>query len=230
MDKEALLERYEATGDEEAYVEAKRLYEQALEQDADAEVLVGYGYLLQCHGSYSLRRAVFQYERAIELDPRADKPHYQLIGARAMLGEPERAIDLYRKRLAAAPAQVREYRFLAHAYLAGHQYDAADGVVETGLELVPDDAMLIECRGSVRAGFGDAEGALADWRRALQLDPENLSPVYSSAFLLEREGRLPEAVEAWRIIIERCDARGWELTAIWPQSELARLQGRLAES
>jgi hypothetical protein len=44
--------------------------------------------------------------------------------------------------------------------------------------------------------------------------------------LLEREGRLPEAVEAWRLIIERCDERGWELTTAWPTSELARLRGR----
>jgi tetratricopeptide (TPR) repeat protein len=227
MEKEELLELYEATGDEDAFVEAKRLYEQALAEGADAQLLVRYGYLLQCHGSVSLRQAVAKYERAIELDPSADKAHYQLIGTRAMLQEPERAIDLYKKRLAAAPTEVREYRFLAHAYLAGHEYDEARAVAETGLELFPDDPMLIECRGTVRAGTGDPEGALADWRRALELNPENLSPVYSSAFLLEREGRLQEAVDAWRFIIEWCDARGWELTARWPKSELTRLQGQL---
>jgi tetratricopeptide (TPR) repeat protein len=226
MEKEGLLESYEATGDEQTFAEARRLYEQALAEGADAQALAGYGYLLQCHGSFSLRQAVAQYERAIELDPGADKPHYQLIGARAMLGEPERAIDLYRKRLAAAPAEIREYRFLANAYIATRQFEEAGGVVDTGLELAPDDPTLIECRGDVRAGTGDPAGALADWRRALELNPENLSPVYSSAFLLEREGRLPEAVEAWRFIIERCDERGWELTAAWPTSELARLQGR----
>jgi tetratricopeptide (TPR) repeat protein len=229
MEKEELLEHYEATGDEQTFAEARRQYEQALAQGTDAQTLTGYGYLLQCHGSFSLREAVAQYERAIELDPSADKPHYQLIGAHAMLGEPERAIELYRKRLAAAPAEIREYRFLASAHLAGRQYEEAGAVVDTGLELAPDDPMLIECRGAVRAGAGDAKGALADWRRALELNPENLSPVYSSAFLLEREGRLNEAVEAWRYIIARCDERGWELTAAWPSSELARLQDRLAD-
>ncbi len=44
-DKERLLELYEATGDPDAFVEAKRLYEQALaEVEApEAAVLAGYG-------------------------------------------------------------------------------------------------------------------------------------------------------------------------------------------
>jgi len=50
----------------------------------------------------------------------------------------------------------------------------------------------------VRAATGDPDGALADWRRALELDSENISGAYSSAFLLEREGRLEEAAAAWR--------------------------------
>jgi tetratricopeptide (TPR) repeat protein len=225
VEKEELLERYEALGDEDAFVEAKRLYEEALAERADGQLLEKYGYLLQCHGSFSLRRAVAQYERAIELDPTADKVHYELIGARAKLGEPELVIDLYQKRLAAAPAEIREHRFLAYAYLAGRDYGRAGAVVEGGLELAPDDPMLVEFRGDVRAGTGDPEAALADWRRALALNPENLSPVYSSAFLLEREGRLQEAVEAWSLIIDRCDARGWEMTAEWPRRQLQRLRG-----
>jgi hypothetical protein len=47
------------------------------------------------------------------------------------------------------------------------------------------DRMLLEVRGEVRAATGDPEGALADWRRAVDLD-QDIGPVYSSAFLLER--------------------------------------------
>jgi tetratricopeptide (TPR) repeat protein len=69
-----LLERYEATGDEAAFVEATRLYEQALAKAPDPLLFRDYGYLLECHGRRALRRATEQYERAIELDPGADKP------------------------------------------------------------------------------------------------------------------------------------------------------------
>jgi tetratricopeptide (TPR) repeat protein len=174
----------------------------------------------------SLRQALAQYERAIELDPSVDKAHYQLIVARASLLEPELAIDLYKKRLAAVPTEIREYRFLAHAYLTRHDYGNARPVIEIGLDLAPDDPALIWCRGEVRAGMGDPEGALADWRRALELDSENLGPVYSSAFLLEREGRLQEAVDAWQFIIEWSEERGFTQDVEWPRQEIKRLRGK----
>ena len=238
--RERLLELYEATGDPDTFAEAKRLYERALteaEAEAGAEtgargsdpkalvnVLVGYGYLLECHGRYALRQATAAYERATALDPGADQPHYQLISTYAALREPERATALYEQRLAQSPSEVREHRFLANAHLAARAYGEAGRVVDAGLALAPDDRMLLECRGEVRAATGDPDGALADWRRAVEVDPDNIGPVYSSAFLLERLGRLQEAVAAWRFIIDWCQARGADLTAEWPKRELARLR------
>ena len=52
---------------------------------------------------------------------------------------------------------------------------------------------------------------------------------YSSAFLLEREGRLAEAARAWRHIVDYATEHGWELTAAWPRQELQRVLGLLAE-
>jgi Flp pilus assembly protein TadD len=97
------------------------------------------------------------------------------------------------------------------------------------LRLAPGDAKLTWDRGELKARGGDPEGALADWRRAHELDPEDFSPVYSSAFLLEREGRLAEAAEAWRHIVDFATGRGWELTAAWPRQELQRVLGLLDE-
>jgi tetratricopeptide (TPR) repeat protein len=85
MDAHELLERYESTGEEEYFLEAKPLYERALATASDPQLLLEYGYLLECHGRNTIRLAVEQYERAIELDPSADKPRYQLIAAKAAL-------------------------------------------------------------------------------------------------------------------------------------------------
>jgi tetratricopeptide (TPR) repeat protein len=90
-------------------------------------VRLGYGYLLECHGRYWLRQAAEQYQRAIALDPDADKPRYQLIGAQAALGEAEAAIALYTRRLADSPTQVREHRLLARAYLAARPRRGGQG-------------------------------------------------------------------------------------------------------
>jgi tetratricopeptide (TPR) repeat protein len=95
MDMSDLLARYEARGEERDFVAAKSLFEQAIADAEEARLLTGYGYLLESHGRNEMRQAVALYERAIELDPDDDKPHYHLIGARAGLREPERAVALY---------------------------------------------------------------------------------------------------------------------------------------
>jgi tetratricopeptide (TPR) repeat protein len=102
-------------------------------------------------------------------------------------------------------------------------FERALAVAAAGLELAPDDAALVAMEGEAKAGLGDPEGALADWRRALELDPEDIGALYSSAFLLEREGRLAEAIEAWQGIIEWNESRGYLLQCEWPRRELERL-------
>jgi tetratricopeptide (TPR) repeat protein len=228
MDVSELLARYEARGDERDFVEAKPLFEQAIAEAEDAWLLTGYGYLLESHGRNEVRQAVALYERAIELDPDDDKAHYHLIGARAGLREPERAVALYEQRLAASPESLREYRFLGSAYLAAHDYPRALEIAQSGLVLSPDDAVLIAARGAARAGLGDAEGALSDWGRALELDLEDIGALYSSAFLLEREDRLEESVAAWQAIIDWSEARKQTLETEWPKRELKRLRAELA--
>ena len=98
-------------------------------------------------------------------------------------------------------------------------------MIDAGLKLAPEDPILIELRGDVRSHLRDPDGALADWQRAHALNPENLSSIYSSAFLFEREGRLDDALEAWRYIIDWCESRGYELDSEWPKRELERLRG-----
>jgi tetratricopeptide (TPR) repeat protein len=230
VDKYELVERYETLGDEDDFLAAKRLFERELTGQSSALDRRQYGYLLECHGRRTLRRAVDQYEQAMALDPDQDKVQYQWMNAKAALGEPEDAITRYRARVAASPGDVRELRLLSSACLMARDYGAAGEVIRTGLALAPEDWKLTSDRGEVKSARGDPEGALADWRRALELSPEGeLSMVYSSAFLLEHQGRLAEAAQAWRHILEHADAHGWELTAAWPRQELKRLQKLLED-
>jgi hypothetical protein len=72
-------------------------------------------------------------------------------------------------------------------------------------------------------------GALADWRLAVDLDPSDIGARYSSAFLLEPEGRLDEAVLTGQAIIDWTEARDLALEAEWLKRELQRLRAALAE-
>src|SRR6266487_2572026 len=103
VDKYELVERYEALGDEDDFLAARRLFERELTGQSSALDRRQYGYLLECHGRRALRRAVDQYERAMSLDPDQDKVQYQWMHAKAALGEPEDAITRYRNRVAGSP-------------------------------------------------------------------------------------------------------------------------------
>lgn len=228
MDKYELVERYEALGDEDEFAAAKESFERDLAGQTDPLFFRQYGYLLECHGRRALHRAVEQYERSMALDPAADKVRYQWISAMGALGEADTVVARSRARVA-APGDVRELRFLSAAYLTARDYDAAADVIQAGLELAPDDWKFISDRGEMRAARGDTEGALADWRRAHEIDPTDFSTVYASAFLLEEAGRLAEAAQSWRQILAYSEAQGWELDAIWPRQQIQRLAGLLAE-
>ena len=122
---------------------------------------------------------------------------------------------------------MREHRFLAQAYVHAGAYQKAGDIIAAGLELAPDDVALIAARGDAKAGLDEPDGALADWHRAVQLDPEDIGALYGSALLLERQGRLAEAADTWQAIVDWSDARGLTLEAQWPRQELSRVRTRL---
>ncbi|HEX7996722.1 MAG TPA: hypothetical protein VF506_22620 [Streptosporangiaceae bacterium] len=169
----SLLDLYEARGNEDLYVRAKPRYEQAIAADPDSVVIRDYGYLLECHARPELARALEQYEHALALEPEADKVRYHRMSAQAALGHIDEEVRDYTAQVAAAPDDIRPYRYLARACLVARQYDKAGNAIDAGLALANQDRVLIECRGDLRAATGDPEAALADWRHALDLDPED---------------------------------------------------------
>src|SRR5260370_27559891 len=194
----------------------------------DARLHLESGSLQECPGRNLIRAAVGCYERAIELDPGWDKPHYQVIFARSALHESERVIDLYKKRLAASPDQIREYRFLAGAYLRSGALDEAGQVIPAGRTLEPDDDMLLAVEAELLDASGRREEALAAWRTLKQRNPEDLSPYFMSAFTLEALGRYREAAAEWRYIIGWLEAHDMTAHTTWPKEMLEGIEVKLA--
>jgi tetratricopeptide (TPR) repeat protein len=199
-------------------------YQQLLaEHPDDATLHQEYGYLQECKGRNLIRAAAACYERAIELDPGWDKPHYQLIFARAGLAESERVIELYKRRLAAGPDQIREYRFLASAYLRAGALDEAGKVTAAGRKLEPDDDMLAAaeaelldasgCREAGADGVEQAEGPPS--RRPQPLLHERVHPGSARP--------LPGSPAGWRHIISWLKAHNDAVHTTWPKEMLEQV-------
>lgn len=228
-----LMNEYEALGPrpggESAYAEAMTAYQQLLaEHPEDARLHLEYGYLQECHGRNSIRAAASCYERAIELDPGWDKPNYQLIIARQALHESERVIDLYKKRLAAAPDQIREHRFLASAYMRSGAIHEASKVIAAGRKLEPDDDGLLAIEAELLDASGRREEALAAWRTLKERDPDDLSPYYMSAFSLEALGRYQESATEWHHIISWLETHDMTVHTTWPREMLEGIEAKVA--
>lgn len=88
----------------------------------------------------------------------------------------------------ALPHEVREHRLLATAYVSTHDYPQGPTAGERRLAPAPNNAQPRALRGETNAGLGDPEGALADRRRALELEGEDISALHSTAFLLKCPG------------------------------------------
>lgn len=224
-----LLDEYNALHDESAYAEAKQVYQQLLaEHPDDAGLHLEYGMLQDWHGRRSIRAAVACYERAIELDPGQDAPHFQLTHSRAALNETERVIELYKKRLAAAPDQIREYRFLTRAYLYAGARDEAGKVIAAGRKLEPEDLTLLDLEADLLDAAGRREESLAIRQTLKQRDPENLGSWYMSAFTLEAMARYQEAIAEWRYIIGWLEAHDNAIHTEWPKEMIAGIEAKIA--
>ena len=213
---------------ESAHAEAVQAYQQLLVKQTDATLHQEYGVLQECRGRNLIRAAAACYERAIELDPGWDKQHYQLIVAGADRAKSDRVIELHKRRLAAAPDQIREYRFLAGAYLHLGALDEAGKVIAAGRKLDPDDDMLATAEAELLDESGRRDEALMAWSRLKDCDPDDLSPYFKSAFTLEALGRYQEAAVEWRHIIGWLEARDDAVHTTWPKEMLEQVEAKLA--
>jgi Tfp pilus assembly protein PilF len=136
------------------------------------------------------------------------------LGRCAQIGGNQDAISLERAMLAAQwgdPARVEDYLLsrlrkeppeadliceaLAQGYLKTHRLPEALHCLDRWLEHQPDNARALLWRGQVLERWNDPEGAVASYRRAVAVDPDNEKARRSLALALVRCDRAAEAVE-----------------------------------
>lgn len=155
----------------ERFAEAQGYFEQALRLDAfDAQAQAGLGWAYYLRGDY--REAVAQLETAAALDANEK--------TRALLAQAA-------EKLAASHVERGD------AKLKAGDWDAALAEFDRALELRPEHAFALRCRGVTRFNLRRYEAAIADLDRALALDPSDSAALIGRGRCAYTLGRLDAA-------------------------------------
>ena len=151
--------------------------------------------------SEGMRKGIWYFERAIELDPRFALAHVGIAYAYAELGEtgamePEQAYPLARKAVDAALA-IDGASSEAHVVLgtlklaAEYDWVGAEREFRRALELSPSSADAYDFYGRLCSALGRQDESIAMQRRAQELNPIENRSDYANSLL--RAGRYEEA-------------------------------------
>ena len=153
--------------------EAERRFEAALELDPEsAAALAGLGRIAYERGRHG--RAVELFERALELQPEATSLHHRLGLAYRALGDLERA--------------------RVHLELNRHDPVSFPDPLVAGLAPLLRGASVQIHRGTAAMKAGDLDRALAEYRAAAELDPQDPKAHYNLGVVMLRKGERERAI------------------------------------
>lgn len=108
-------------------------------------------------------------------------------------GQIKEAIELYTKALDLSPGHPDILSDRAVAYLHQENKDLCYGDFEVALELQPTKAYRYTSYAFAMNHFGDIEGAIKKYERAIELDPDDSIAHNNLGLLLEQKGYKDEA-------------------------------------
>lgn len=165
--------------------------------------------------------ALPHYDRILKQLPDHTETRVQRATALVNLGRAKEAIADYRRAIAADPKnpELRLRYADALEFLGDRQAAAAERGAVAGLPLEDSrqaEMLAIEAQKLQRAG--DFTAAIERYRRALELAPKLIAARYEMGALLGHQGRIEEALAAFRLVIEadphHAGARRGEVTAL----------------
>lgn len=177
--------------------EARAEYQRSLEGRPLRQAAVNLGVVLEKQGD--ARGAAAAYAQAARDWPEDGLARARLAALYRQSGQLDEAWRLSREALLRDPGSVVAYRTMIRVAVARNDLDLAKLVALRAQKVAPDDAELAFLAGQVASRQGDAAGAAAQWKKALDLQP---------GFLPARVGLLEGAVkqERWPEVAEQAAA------------------------
>lgn len=149
--------------------------------------------------------AVELFGRAVDLDPAFALAHFELGQAHLALGNRWKAAAQFRAASQVDPSLPEPFKALGDLFMSSPRrlYDQAVEAYQRALALRPHYAEAYVGLGDARAAKGDHEGAIGEYRKALDLDPLNARVHFSLGRIYYGEqGLYYEAVSAYKKAIE----------------------------
>ena len=176
----------------------------AIDPKADAEVYVLYlrARDLESHSSdEDLRSARDLYEQIIERDPDFALAHARLGITLTTLArsddEKAKARREAEQALRLNPRLGEAHFALAKVFEGAKDIPAAAREVDAALDDAPNDSQIVYLAASLHRRLGKWSQSLAEFRKALSLDPRNLNAPTDLAYHLSLMRNWPEAIAAW---------------------------------
>jgi tetratricopeptide (TPR) repeat protein len=152
-----------------------------------------------------LDNAIAQYHHAIDVDPRYPLPHNNLGLALSHQGDVDNAIEEFNKAIQVDPKYL--YAHWNLAYALEHQVKLEDAIAEyrSAIECANDRKQLAILHTSVgdvlrrKAGAdGNMDGAIAEYRHAIGIDPDNIWAHNNLGSIWRDQGRIDDAIAEFR--------------------------------
>ncbi|HEY8714895.1 MAG TPA: FG-GAP-like repeat-containing protein, partial [Candidatus Acidoferrum sp.] len=129
------------------------------------------------------------------------------------------------KIVAGEPAGWADWGILA---LRQRNFDAAAQRLGQARELAPKNDHIYYLLGLLESGRGKSAEAIADWRKAVELNPRNLRATYQLAEELERQGDESSAAEFQKLVEKIVATQPDNLAALLELSRIAAKRGDAA--
>jgi cytochrome c-type biogenesis protein CcmH/NrfG len=166
--------------------------EEPEEPAADPQQLLSQGIAAEGEGKYDV--AEKSYRESIRLKPADYEANSRLVGLLIKRGQAADALEAAKAFAAANPDDLRGLHLLADANLSSGNYEDAAAAMSKLLEL-DDDATAYEKRARARVLGQDLRGGEEDYRKALELQPDDLEYMVGLGSVLIRRGAPSQARE-----------------------------------
>ncbi len=164
------------------------------------------------------------YLDALAIEPTALPPMTQLIGLYSPSGQWEKLARILDAALLANPDSLQHINWMAMALLKTGDTEGAEQVLKHGLELAPDNPIVLANLGGVYLKLDRIDEALGLLEKAVKVEPSSPQALFNLGSALASIGRFEEAID----YLEKAEKAGSRNPQLFPT--LALVHRRLGNA